>query len=105
MPWFPVNAGYLLTALSTRRLTTGDCFLLPRGRPFLVASDLDLTPADYRMFFPAPLNGGIAVLNGRGEFSVVGGHFALTGNHAGVLLGMLPPIAHIRKEPDKATLR
>ena len=35
----------------------------------------------------------------------VGGHFALTGNHAGILLGMLPPIVHIRKESDKAALR
>ena len=87
------------------RLKTGDCFLLPRGRPFRVASDLALASVDARTFFPAPLNGGIAVLNGGGDFSVVGGHFALAGNHAGVLLGMLPPIVHIRKESDKAALR
>jgi len=86
-------------------LKTGDCFLLPRGRPFSVASDLALAPVDYRAFFPARANGGIAVLNGGGGFSIVGGHFALTGNHAGILLGMLPPIVHIRKESDKAALR
>ena len=28
-----------------------------------------------------------------------------TGAHAGILLGMLPPIVHIRKESDKAALR
>jgi AraC-like DNA-binding protein len=87
------------------RLKTGDCFLLPRGRPFRVTSDLGLTPVDARTFFPTPLNGGIALCNGGGDFSLVGGHFALTGNHAGVLLGMLPPIVHIRKEADKAALR
>ncbi len=87
------------------RLKTGDCFLLPRGRPFRVASDLTLTPTDARTFFPAPLNGGIAVLNGGGDFSSVGGHFVLAGNHAGILLGMLPPIVHIQKESDKAALR
>jgi len=87
------------------RMKTGDCFLLPRGRPFRVASDLTLTPTDARTFFPAPLNGGIAVLNGGGDFSIVGGHFALAGNHAGILLGMLPPIVHLRKESDKAALR
>ena len=37
--------------------------------------------------------------------SCVGGHFALAGNHAGILLGVLPPIVHIRKESDKAALR
>ena len=36
---------------------------------------------------------------------VVGGYFGLAGNHAGILLGMLPPIVHIRKESDKAALR
>ncbi|HEV8028696.1 MAG TPA: AraC family transcriptional regulator [Stellaceae bacterium] len=87
------------------RLKTGDCFLLPRGRPFHVASDLAVTPVEARTLFPAPLNGGIAVLNGGGDFSTVGGHFALAGNHAGILLGMLPPIVHLRKESDKAALR
>ena len=28
------------------RVKTGDCFLLPRGRPFRLASDLALTPVD-----------------------------------------------------------
>jgi hypothetical protein len=36
---------------------------------------------------------------------IVGGHFALTGNHASILLGVLPPIVHIRKESDKAAMR
>lgn len=87
------------------RLKTGDCFLLPRGWPFRVASDLTLTPTDARTFFSVPMNGGIAVLNGGGDFSVVGGHFALTGDHAGDLLGMLPPIVHLRTEADRAALR
>ena len=87
------------------RLKTGDCFLLPRGWPFRLASDLALAPVDARSLFPTPLNGGIAVINGGGDFSCVGGHFTLSGEHAGILLGMLPPIVHIRKESDKATLR
>jgi AraC-like DNA-binding protein len=87
------------------RLKSGHCFLLPRGRPFRVASDLALTSVDARTIFPSPRNGGIAVINGGGDFSVVGGHFALDGNHAGVLLGMLPHIVHIQTESDKAALR
>ena len=29
------------------RLTAGDCFLLPRGLPFSLATDLTLTPVDF----------------------------------------------------------
>jgi AraC-like DNA-binding protein len=87
------------------RLTAGDCFLLPGGRPFCLASDLTLQPVDHKAFFPAPLNGGIALCNGGGDCFGVGGYFAFTGNHAGILLGVLPPIVHIRKESDKAAMR
>lgn len=86
-------------------LRAGDCFLLPHGRPFRVSRDPALMPVDYREFFPARTNGGIAVINGGGDFSIVGGHFALDGNHADILLRMLPSIVHIRKEEDRAALR
>src|SRR5271154_6635065 len=43
--------------------------------------------------------------NGGGDFLLVGGYFTLTGSHAGILLGMLAPIVHIRKESDKAAMR
>ena len=35
----------------------------------------------------------------------MGGHFAFTGNHAGILLEVLPPIVHLQKESDKAAMR
>jgi AraC-like DNA-binding protein len=88
------------------RVGTGDCFLLPRGLPFRMATDLALPPVD--PIFPISPNvhdGGITTHNGGGDFFGVGGHFALTGSHAGVLLSMLPPIVHIRQEADKAELR
>jgi hypothetical protein len=44
-------------------------------------------------------------INGGGDCFGVGGYFALSGNHAGILLGLLPPIVHVRKESDKAALR
>jgi AraC-like DNA-binding protein len=87
------------------RVRTGDCFLLPRGWPFRLASDLALTPIDALTVFPARRAGGVSVFNGGGDFFSVGGHFALTGEHARILLGVLPPIVHIRKESDKAMLR
>jgi AraC-like DNA-binding protein len=87
------------------RLKAGDCFLLPSGRPFRTASDLTLTPIDASTIYSAARPGGIVSWNGGGDFFVVGGHFALTRNHADILLGVLPPIVHLRKESDKAALR
>jgi AraC-like DNA-binding protein len=87
------------------RLTTGDCFLLPHGRPFRLASDPALAPIDAMTIFQTRVNGSITAYNGGGDCLVVGGHFALDGAHAQVLLDVLPPIVHVRKEPDKAALR
>jgi len=87
------------------RLETGDCVLLPHGRPFRFASDLALTPVDFKTILATPLNGGIATWNGGGDFFGVGGYFTLAGDHAGILLGVLPPIVHIRRESDRAALR
>jgi AraC-like DNA-binding protein len=88
------------------RLEAGDCFLLPHGRPFRLATDLTLEPVDaLTILATAKRQGGIAVVNGGGECCMVGGFFAFTGSHAGILLGMLPPIVHLQKESDKAALR
>jgi len=87
------------------RLKAGDCFLLPRGRPFRLASDLTLTPVDVLTILAVAQKGGLTSFNGGGDCFMVGGHFALTGNHASILLGVLPPIVHIRKESDKAAMR
>lgn len=88
------------------RLTAGDCFLLPRGLPFRLATDLNLAPVDaLAMLKTAQRVGGIASINGGGSCFIVGGHFALSGGHADMLQGMLAPIVHIRKESDKEVLR
>jgi AraC-like DNA-binding protein len=87
------------------RLKTGDCFVLPGGRPFRLASDLTVAPIDAHTIFPITRDGGIAVCNGGGDFFSVGSYFALSGHHAGILLEMLPPIMHLRQRSDQAALR
>lgn len=87
------------------RLDTGDCFLLPGGRPFRIATDLSLAPTAASTIFSGARGGGIVTHNGGGEFLLVSSRFALAGNHAGILLRMLPPIVHIRNEEDRAALR
>jgi AraC-like DNA-binding protein len=86
-------------------LERGDCFLLPGGRPFRLASDLSLTPVDACTAFQLPLNGAVGLYHGGGDCLSVGGHFTLTGRHASILLGVLPPIVHLRRESDRAALR
>jgi AraC-like DNA-binding protein len=87
------------------RLKTGDCFVLPSGRPFRLASDMALTPVEAGTIFPPARAGGVVSYNGGGDFFLVGSRFAVSGNHAGILLGMLPPIVHVRKESDRVALR
>ncbi len=87
------------------QLKMGDGFLLPSGRPFRLASDIALAPIDAATVFAAVRKGRIVTYNGGGDFSLVSSRFALAGNHAGILLQMLPPIIHIRDEEGRAALR
>lgn len=86
-------------------LHAGDCFVLPKGRPFRLTSDLALTPVDPLEYVAAPKNGGIALWNGGGDCFIAGGHFTLADSQAWILLDVLPPMVHIRKEEDKAAMR
>jgi AraC-like DNA-binding protein len=87
------------------RLKAGDCFVLPSGRPFRLASDTTLTPVDAGTVFPPARDGGVVTFNGGGDFFIVGSRFAVSGSHAAILLSMLPLIVHIRKESEQAALR
>jgi AraC-like DNA-binding protein len=87
------------------RLEAGDCFLLPHGKPFRLASDLSLPPVDALSHIRSgQRQGAIALING-GGCCIVGGFFGFSGDHAGILLGMLPPIVPLQKESDKAAMR
>jgi len=86
-------------------LQGGDCFLLPSGRPFRLASDLALEPVDGKTIFQGKTLGGVNQYNGGGEFFLVGSRFELAGRHADILLGVLPPIVRIRDVAGQAALR
>ena len=87
------------------RLETGDCVLLPNGRRFRLTDDLALQPTSFGNLQTVEWRGGIATLNGGGETSILGGHFAFAGAHADVLLGAMPPVAHLREARDREHLR
>jgi len=86
-------------------INAGDCFLLASGRTHRLASDLALPSIEARTIFPPARVGGVVTLNGGGDFFLAGSRFAVSGHHAGLLLGLLPPIIHIKKESEQAALR
>lgn len=86
------------------RIKSGDCFLLPRGRAYRMASDMMLSPLDARVFFSTAQSGRINVYNGGGRFLSICGQFTVKGDFADILLGALPPIVQY-EESNKAVLR
>ncbi len=86
-------------------LHAGDCFLLPRGLPFQLTTDLSLEPVLYTEAFARPEMRSEAPGITEGARYIAGGHFSLTGGHAEMILQSLPAIVHIRRESDKAAMR
>ena len=87
------------------RLTDGDCFLLPSGRPFRLASDRSLPSAEAGPIFAAKGERAIACINGGEDFYMVSSRFVIDGHPAEILLRMLSPIVLVRDESGQAALR
>jgi AraC-like DNA-binding protein len=87
------------------RLSAGDCFLLPKGQPFRLGSDLSLPPENAERVFAAGPRGSIIRCNGGGDFFLAGSRFVLDGSQADLLLRMLPSVVHIKEARGRETLR
>jgi AraC-like DNA-binding protein len=87
------------------RLHEGDCFLLAGGKPFWLGSDSGVPSEDASSVFRNSRNGGVVRHGGGGDCFLVSSQFALDGGDAGRLRRMLPPVVHIRGEPETAALR
>ncbi len=87
------------------RLEAGDCFVLPRGLPFRLTTDLSLEPVHYTLALDRLRKTTDAPEIPDGARYIVGGFFAFMGSHAEMLLQSLPPVVHIRRESDKAAMR
>ncbi|MBE9603624.1 AraC family transcriptional regulator [Acetobacteraceae bacterium H6797] len=79
------------------RLGPGDGFLLPRGLPFTLANDLAVPGVKASAVFSVARRGGIVTHQGGGGCFLLSSRFALEGHHAGILLGALPPIVHLKE--------
>jgi len=86
-------------------LDVGDCFILPRGLPFRLATDLSLEPIHYMLARDRMSKTHDVAEITEGARYIAGGFFGFTGSHAEMLLHSLPPIVHIRRESNKAAMR
>ena len=87
------------------RLKAGDFVVLPHGRAFCLASDLTVAPVELVSLIDGPLNGRIFTWQGGGACLALSAFFTFAGEHAGILLGLLPPIVHIQNDSDRAAMR
>src|SRR5262249_35979684 len=82
------------------------CFLLPSGRPFKVASDLSVPPIDAKpLLEDMRRRGTTLVSSGTDDFFLISSRFEVDRDQAGMLLSILPPIVHIKKETEQTALR
>ena len=87
------------------RLTPGDCFVLPSGRSFTLASDMRLPPAPAHTVLAGARHGSVVVHNGGGDAFLAGTRFEVDGRKTQALLGALPPVVHLEAAEDQAALR
>jgi AraC-like DNA-binding protein len=86
-------------------LHQGDCFLLPSGKPFSLATDLSARPVDMKDLIAALYEGRSGLYQGEPACTLAGGHFVLDGKPASMLLGMLPSIVHLHREDEQSAVR
>jgi AraC-like DNA-binding protein len=87
------------------RLKAGDCFILPRGLPFCVATDLSGPRTRFIPELADQTPGDALDYEGTGRAFLLGGHFLLTGSHFEALLTSLPPIVHIPRVAESKVMR
>ncbi|WP_277751237.1 AraC family transcriptional regulator [Granulicella sibirica] len=87
------------------RLQEGEFVVLPHGRAFRLASDLWAPPVDIMTIITAPLNGRVLCWQGGGDCLALCALFTFNDGDADILLGVLPPLVHIRKDADRAAMR
>lgn len=86
-------------------LNEGDCFLLTRSLPFVVASAPDVPPIPAKPFF-VQARDGVARVGDGDDFHMIGGRFGLGDRGRELLLDGLPPVVHVPGDtPEAATVR
>jgi len=86
-------------------LGAGDCVVLPSGRPFLLATDLDLPLVDAAVVFDSRSNGSVAPYQGGGRCLMFAAHFEFETGFSRFLFSALDTVVCIQDAEAKARLR
>lgn len=87
------------------RLEKDDCFLLPPGPSFTLATELSAKPVDFRTVRSEMVAAAITGGSESAGCFITGGHFLLIGRAAELLLGPLPAVVHIRNPSEKDAMQ
>ena len=87
------------------RLETGDVFMVPAERAFVLASDLKVRPL-YGLELFTKAKDNVGKVGDGNDFLAIGGHVALDPDRGGVLAEVLPPLLHVDcSSPEASTIR
>jgi AraC-like DNA-binding protein len=86
-------------------LGAGDCVVLPSGRPFVLAIDLDLPALGSDVVFAGRPNGSIAAYKGGGRCLMFAAHFEFETGFSRFLFSALDTVVRVNDREAKATLR
>ncbi|PQL03594.1 AraC family transcriptional regulator [Pantoea ananatis] len=86
------------------RLTAGECYLLPPGPPFRLATDLTRKPVDFQTVRTEMISDIATKTHETSGCFLVGGHFLLAGRAARLLLHSLSPVVHVHRDADKKAM-
>ena len=84
------------------RLGTGDVFVVPAERSYVLASDLKASRADGLALFTKATDNVGRVGDGQ-DFLAIGGHVALDPDRGGLLVDVLPPLIHLDASSSEAS--
>jgi AraC-like DNA-binding protein len=84
------------------RLEAGDCFLLTKGRRFILASDLELDPIDAEVVFAGVAAGGIAQHGSVVDYFAIGSRIVLDEADAALLVDALPAVVQVSRVSEQA---
>jgi AraC-like DNA-binding protein len=95
--WFAVDG-----ESAPLRLETGDVFMVPAERSYVLASDLNTPQLDGLALFTKATDNVGRVGDGN-DFLAIGGHVALDADRGGLLADVLPPLIHIEANSSEAS--
>jgi AraC-like DNA-binding protein len=86
------------------QLKTGDCFLLPHAKSFVLQRDLVTKKRFQAEKLIRTGKNGVITCNGGGDFLAVGSAFQLEGHLPKIIFGRLPSLVHIPAHLDQAAV-